>query len=198
MSVRGNGRAVFLDRDGTINEERNFVCTVKDFVLLPHAGRAIRILKEAGFLVIVISNQSGIARGFFSERALKRIHSKMERQLNACGAAIDALYYCPHHPTAGEKRFRRRCSCRKPRPGLFIRAIEEHRLNPRNCFAVGNAPRDIIPAQALGCRTILLSPEPYSSVIKKLGFKPNKKCLDLLEAAQWIAGRIRKRRSHLE
>jgi len=190
-------RAVFLDRDGTINREINFVKRVDDFILLEGAGEAIHILNQENFLVIVLTNQSGVARGFFSEKTLQDIHEEMRKQLASLGAKIDGLYYCPHHPTEGQDRYLKRCSCRKPQSGLFLKALEDFQLDPKQCYAVGDKPRDLIPARELGCKTVYLNENPSTSAIKSLGFRPQRKCATLLEASRWIVKHCAKRREHL-
>ncbi len=111
-------RAVFLDRDGVIARDVHYCRRVEDFEILPAVPEAIKLLNGHGFSVVVITNQSGIARGFFTEATLHQIHRHMERELAGQGARLDAIYYCPHHPDDG-------CQCRKPRPGLLIKAAQE-------------------------------------------------------------------------
>lgn len=140
-------RAIFLDRDGTINKDVGFCCRPEDFELIPGAAVAIKMLNSMRFKVIVLTNQSGIARGYFSVETLNVIHEKMKGELAKEGAYIDAIYYCPHHPQDG-------CCCHKPRPGLAIRAIKEHDIDPRTCYVIGDTGSDVAIARFLGCPAI--------------------------------------------
>ena len=122
MTLTTGRPAVLLDRDGTINEQMGYVNHLSRFHLLPGAARAIRGLNEAGLAVVVVTNQSGLARGYFPESLLEAVHAEMYRLLAQEGARLDGLYVCPHHPEAKEERFRLDCDCRKPRTGLLERA----------------------------------------------------------------------------
>ncbi len=118
-------RVVFLDRDGTICEEVGYLDDVERMKLIPHSGRAVRLLNQRGFRVVVITNQAGVAKGFFPESILKDLHAEMERQLREEGAHLDGIYYCPHHPTDGVGPYLRTCNCRKPATGLLERAAAD-------------------------------------------------------------------------
>jgi D-glycero-D-manno-heptose 1,7-bisphosphate phosphatase len=148
--------AVFLDRDGTVLRERDYLTSAHEMRLLPGAGAAIRRLNEAGFAVVVITNQSGIARGLLSERDLDHMHQVLRRRLARSGAQLDGIYYCPHHPEAPLRRYRRRCGCRKPAPGLLRRAARELNLDLPRSFAIGDSPRDLEAGRRAGCRAILV------------------------------------------
>jgi histidinol-phosphate phosphatase family protein len=143
-------KVVFFDRDGTIAKDVPYCSRPEQFELLPGAGKAIRGLNQAGFKVIIITNQSGIARGYFTEETLGKIHEKMRNDLAEYGAFIDAIYYCPHHPDDN-------CDCRKPKPGLILRAAAEHDIDLSKSFFIGDSDKDIEAGQAAGCRTVLLS-----------------------------------------
>lgn len=145
-----------LDRDGIINEDVGYVGSPKRFRLLPRVSEAIKILNEADFKVIVVSNQSGVARGLFTEDAVDQVNGKMKQDLLAGGAIIDAVYYCPHHPEIGEPPYRTECDCRKPRPGLLLRAAAEFKLDLTQSYIVGDEVRDIEAGRSVGCRTILV------------------------------------------
>lgn len=148
--------AVFLDRDGTINEQMGYINHSCRFILLPGAARAIKRLNDAGIPVVVVSNQSGLARGYFPEELLDTVHDKMKRLLAEEGAHVDGIYYCPHHPEAKEERFRVTCNCRKPKPGLILRAAQEMNLDPTRSFVVGDRWSDIKTAANCGARSILV------------------------------------------
>lgn len=172
-------RAVFLDRDGTIARDVHYCRQVEDFEILPTAPRAIRLLNEHGFEVVVITNQSGIARGYFTEGTLLRIHQHMRQRLAEYSARVDAVYYCPHHPDDG-------CECGKPRPGLLLRAAEELEINLSHSFMVGDGERDIRAGKAAGCRTALIATRP--DVTGEMTDPPDYIAADLLKAAEWIVG----------
>lgn len=172
--------AVFLDRDGTINVEVNYLRRAEDFRLLPGAGEGIGLLNRAGLKVIVASNQSGVARGYFTARELARITRKMRRELKKCGARVDAVYYCTSHPEENS-------SCRKPEIGLALKAREKFDLDLRRCFMVGDSRTDIEFGRRMGARTVLVTSgqargdEDWVSELR-----PDCLAQDLLGAALWI------------
>jgi D-glycero-D-manno-heptose 1,7-bisphosphate phosphatase len=135
--------AVFLDRDGTINEEMGYINHPDRFILFPFVPEAIRIFNALDFKVIIITNQSGVARGYFSESLVKNIHQMLRNGIAAANAKIDAIYYCPHHPTVGTEAYRVDCSCRKPKPGMVLKAAEEHGIDLSKSYMVGDRFRDI-------------------------------------------------------
>ena len=149
-------RAVFLDRDGTIIADADYLNRADQIRLLPGAAAALKRLREAGFLLVVVTNQSAIARGWLTEEELADIHAALDRLLAASGAAVDAYYHCPHLPDAPVKRYAVACRCRKPQPGLIERAALELGLDPRRCYAVGDSERDVEAGRRCGCRTVLL------------------------------------------
>ncbi len=148
--------AVFLDRDGTINEEVEFLTNPADLHLIPGAGTAIRKLNASGIVTCVISNQSGIARGFLSEEDLVPIHAKLTGDLAAEGATLDRFYICPHHPTEGNPPYKKDCDCRKPKPGMLLLGKQEFDLNLEECFVVGDRLVDINAGKAVHATTILV------------------------------------------
>ncbi len=169
-------QAVFLDRDGTIAPDVNYCRRPEDFNLFPGAGEAVKLLNNHGFKVIVITNQSGIARGYFTVQTLEQIHQKMVDELSHSGAVLDAIYYCPHHPDDG-------CECRKPKTALFRQAAHELDIEFGRSFVVGDASIDIEAGKTLGCKTILLTANP------KQDDKPTQSdytANNLIKAAQWI------------
>ena len=158
MTAASEGRrAVFLDRDGTVNAEVDYLSDPEQLVLLPGAARAIARLNRAGFATVLITNQSGVARGLFDEARLAQIHDRLRELLAAEGAHLDAIHYCPHHPKLGEPPYRLDCDCRKPQPGMLRRAAEELGLNLERSWSVGDAPRDLEAAAALGVPGILVA-----------------------------------------
>jgi histidinol-phosphate phosphatase family protein len=170
-------RAVFLDRDGTIARDVHYCRRPEDFELLPTAPEAIRLLNDSDFKVIVITNQSGIARGYFTEHTLAKIHEKMENELARDGARVDAIYYCPHHPDDG-------CDCRKPGTALYRRAAQEVDVDFHQSYVVGDMPMDVEAGRNLGCTTVLVATEPKQG--KDILGSPDYTAGTLLDAAQWI------------
>lgn len=149
-------RAVFLDRDGTINEEKDYLHRIEDFAFIPGVPAAIRRLKEAGFLVIVVTNQSGVGRGYYSMEDVDRLHRHLQDKLAESGTAVDAFYVCPHHPTEGVGHFLRDCDCRKGRPGMLLQAAAEHGIDLERSFMVGDKAADIEAGEEAGCRSMLV------------------------------------------
>lgn len=166
-------RAVFLDRDGTINVDGGYVHRVEDFIYLPNAKRGMRSMLELGYELVVVTNQSGIARGLFSEEDFRSLTDWMVSDLEASGIRISGVYHCPHH-----EEFTGPCGCRKPAPGLYLRAAEDLGLELGSCWMVGDSPRDVGACAALGCRGILLGAQSAEGNIYQAG--------DLLEAARII------------
>ena len=143
-------RAVFLDRDGVINRDDGYVGEPNRLVLLPHAAEGIRRIRALGYLVVVITNQSGVARGFFSEADVSNLHGWMGEILAREHAKIDGFYVCPHHPTEGQGLYRRQCYCRKPKPGLFHQAARELSIRVERSIAVGDQLSDLEAALNAG------------------------------------------------
>jgi len=179
-------RAVFLDRDGTINEEVGYLDRIEQFRLLPGTAEAIGMLNRAGRTVVVVTNQAGIARGFFDEAFVEETHRHLQDLLRGVGAHIDGFYYCPHHPTEGREPYRRDCPCRKPKPGLLLRAAAELGLALEDSYMIGDSPKDVEAGIRAGARGILvgtgygrdcLPPQETAYVAE-----------DLTEAVRWILG----------
>ncbi len=146
-------RAVFIDRDGTISEEVGYINHPSRFCLFPFAAAAIKHLNENGWLAIVITNQAGVARGYFSEKMIQTVHEQMARDLQRAGARLDAIYYCSHHPSVGEPPYRFDCDCRKPKPGLISRAAAEFEINLNESWMVGDRHSDIELAGNAGVKS---------------------------------------------
>jgi len=136
-------RAVFIDRDGTISEEVGYVNHPSRFRLLPHSAEAIRTLNQAGWLAVLVTNQAGVARGYFSENMIQEVHARLVSELEQEGARLDGIYYCAHHPTVGEPPYRLDCECRKPRPGLIHRAATELDIDLAHSWMVGDRLGDV-------------------------------------------------------
>jgi histidinol-phosphate phosphatase family protein len=150
-------KCVFLDRDGTIAFDVPYCSRTEDFHLIPGAAEAIRTLNQHGFLVVLVTNQSGISRGYFTESTLIEIHQKMEQLLSDSGARIDAIYFCPHHPEDG-------CKCRKPNIGMIDQAMKDFALELSGSYVIGDAPSDIELAHAIGCKSVLIRDAPPQAI----------------------------------
>ena len=155
MSVR----AAFLDRDGTIVVDHHFIARPEQVQLLPKAGSAVRRLNEDGWLVVLVTNQSGIARGLFTLADYERVHARMLELLAAEGARIDAAYMCPHHPD-----FTGPCECRKPGTLMFRQAAAAYDIDLGQSWLVGDKLRDVTPARELGARGAIMTPNPETPV----------------------------------
>ena len=180
-------RAVFLDRDGTINIEKNYLHTIEDFEFIPGAPEAIKKLKEAGFLVIVVSNQSGVARGYFDEDSVNQLHQHIQAELAVYGTSIDDFYFCPHHPDKGLGVYKAACNCRKGKPGMLLQAALEHNLDLQHSFMVGDKLADIVAGERAGCKSILVLTGYGATTALKPEAATVKKCQDLGCAATLIS-----------
>lgn len=160
-NLHNKQKAVFLDRDGTINKYVGFLRNVDDFELLPGAAQAIRKINDSGYLAIVVTNQPVIARGEVSLQELDEIHNKMETLLGAEGAYLDAIYYCPHHPNkgfAGERvEYKINCNCRKPKPGLLLKAAKDFNIDLSQSWMIGDGENDILAGKNAGCKTAYIT-----------------------------------------
>lgn len=159
--LKNKQRAVFLDRDGTINKYVGFLKDIDQFELIEGVPEAIKVFNELGFLVIVVTNQPVIARGEISESELDEIHNKMETLLGNKGAIVDAIYYCPHHPDKGYKgektELKIQCNCRKPKPGMLYEAANRYNIDLERSWMVGDSESDVYAGIAAGCKTVLLN-----------------------------------------
>jgi D-glycero-D-manno-heptose 1,7-bisphosphate phosphatase len=186
--------AVFIDRDGTLTEEVGYVNHPSRLKLLPRSAAAVRRLNEAGIAAVMATNQAGIARGYFSAEVMDTVHRVLVERLADAGARLDGLYVCPHHPTEGVPPFRADCDCRKPKPGLLLRAARELDLDLARSSVVGDKASDLTVAGRVGARSILvltgygLGEWEY----RRAAFEtvPDHVATDLLDAVEWvIAGR---------
>jgi D-glycero-D-manno-heptose 1,7-bisphosphate phosphatase len=187
--MTGNVRpAVFLDRDGTMNQEAGYLSRLEDLILFPYTAEAIRRLKTRGYLVVVITNQGGIGRGLLTEEFVGLAHRHITEALAAAGASVDAFYYCPHHPLAVIDALRVACDCRKPQPGLLRRAAADLGIDLPRSFVVGDRWHDIEAGRAVGARGILVR-SGYGAADEqnpKPGVTADAVVQDLAEAAAWI------------
>jgi len=156
MSAAGGRPAIFIDRDGTLNEPVGFVNHLSLFRLFPWTVEAIRLINRAGFLAVVVTNQAGVARGIFSEDLLHAVHRELEARLKTAGAHLDKIYYCPHWPYGAGHPHRRDCDCRKPKPGMLRQAERELGVDLSRSCLVGDSYSDLEMAWAAGARATLV------------------------------------------
>lgn len=149
-------RAVFIDRDGTISEEVGYINHPSRFRVFPYAAAAIKHLNDAGWLAIVVTNQAGVARGYFSEDMIQTVHSGMTKELENGGARLDAVYYCAHHPSVGQPPYRFDCDCRKPKPGLISRAARDFNIDLAGSWMVGDRYSDVELARNAGVKSMFV------------------------------------------
>ncbi len=149
-------KVVFLDRDGTINEEVNYLHRPEELKFLDGVPEAIKLLKDNGFKIIVVTNQAGVARGYYTCKDVEDLHSFMNEELEKTGTGIDAFYYCPHHPTEGTGEYRVKCDCRKPGTGLFKRAEEDFDVDKAHSYMIGDNIIDIEAGVNYGVPSILV------------------------------------------
>lgn len=147
---------VLLDRDGTLNEEVGYLHRPEDLVWTPGAREAVARLNAAGVVVVVVTNQAGVAHGYYTEADVERLHAHMQAELAAASAHVDAFYYSPYHPDGTVERYRRASACRKPGAELYERAVAEWDLNPAACTVIGDKVTDLVPGRGLGMQTILV------------------------------------------
>jgi D-glycero-D-manno-heptose 1,7-bisphosphate phosphatase len=148
--------AVFLDRDGTVIEEVGYLDRLDRITFFPWSIDAIRALNQAGFLVAIVTNQAGVARGYFDETLVRDAHALIDRRVREGGARIDAYYYCPHHPDGSVAAYRQACDCRKPKPGMLLQAAREHDVDLSRSYVVGDRWLDVRLGQAAGTATVLV------------------------------------------
>ena len=150
-------KAVFLDRDGTIIEDPGYLSRPEQVRFLPGAIEGLKKMQEAGYLLVIITNQSGIARGYFTEDDLKKVHDYLTEQLNGQGINLTGIYYCPHHPEKGYPPYVKKCRCRKPGSALLERAAEELKIDLAASWMIGDKASDVLAGKRAGCRTVLIA-----------------------------------------
>jgi D-glycero-D-manno-heptose 1,7-bisphosphate phosphatase len=185
--------AVFIDRDGTLTEEVGYVNHPSRLRLLPRSAEAIRRLNAAGVAAVVVTNQAGIARGYFSADTLHAVHERLDAELRRAGAKLDGLYACTHHPSEGAPPFRAVCECRKPKPGLLHQAAAELGLDLARSTMVGDKASDLVPGRAVGAAAVLvltgygLGEWEYGRA--RFEVQPDHVADDLLDAVHWALAR---------
>ena len=173
-------KVVFLDRDGVISKDSpDHIKSWEEFHFLPRSKNAIKLLNDNGFTIILITNQSVIARKMVTKKELEKIHRNMKKEIEQQGGKIENIYYCPHHPDDG-------CDCRKPKPGLLKKTIEENNIDGSKSYMVGDRIMDVLAGKAVGCKTIIIPSELGSKELKESKVAPNYIAKDLFDAAEWI------------
>jgi D-glycero-D-manno-heptose 1,7-bisphosphate phosphatase len=177
--------AVFVDRDGTLIRDVGYLRREEEIEILPRVPEALRLLQGKGYKIIVITNQSAVARGQLTEAALEEIHQELFRQLARSGAEVDGIYYCPHHPTEGLGIYKIRCDCRKPNTGMIFKAAAEHRLAPSRSYVVGDQITDMELAARSGAQGVWIceSRDPRVAIPRGIAHV----VANLWEAARWFA-----------
>lgn len=189
-------KAVFLDRDGTINEEMGYINHISRFKMFEFVPEAIKIFNEAGYLVIIVTNQSGLAKGYFDEALLNKIHQYLLEQVKQKSAVIDKIYICPHHPAEGKGKYKLDCMCRKPKTGMIDSAKKEFNIDISKSFVIGDRHKDVQFGQNAGLKTIMLmtgyGKGEYTYQKGQWNSNPDYICENLLDAANLIKNGINK------
>ena len=180
--------AVFLDRDGTLIEDAGYLDRIERLRLFPWSVDAVRLLNDAGYRVLMVTNQAGVARGMFGEPVVRALHDHIDRLFAAGGARIDGWYYCPHHPEASAEAYRMSCECRKPGPGMIRQAERDHALDLPRSFVVGDRWLDVELGTRLGMRGILVLTGYGATEADRppAGVVPAAVTTNLIEAVSWI------------
>lgn len=188
-------RAIFMDRDGTISYEVGYINHVSRLQVMPESVEAIRHINRSAFRAVAVTNQSGVARGYFEEPLIEQVHASLRRQLEERGARLDAIYYCPHHPREGEPPWRQECGCRKPATGMLERACRELGIDLAGSYMVGDTMIDMRTARSAGLTGVLVltgyGRGEYEHRSHLWPFRPDHIAENLLEAVRWILARDR-------
>jgi D-glycero-D-manno-heptose 1,7-bisphosphate phosphatase len=182
-------RAVFLDRDGTINVDIGYPGSFAEITIYPESYEAVRKIRAAGFLAVVVTNQSGVGRGLFSEDALRDIHQNLIAAMASRGAPLDAIYYCPHYDRSERPEYRRACSCRKPATGLALRAAADFDIDLRRSYMIGDKVEDILFGLNAGMTPVLVRTgfgAETEQKLREMGRPPAAAVGGVLEAVNWI------------
>ncbi len=182
-------RAVFLDRDGTINKDVGYPNSYSAIDIFPYSFEAVRKLNQSGLLAVIITNQSGVGRGLIIEKNLEEIHQQMKEAFFRRGARFDGIYYCPHYPFSPSPEYRKNCQCRKPLPGMALKGARELHIDLKNSYMVGDKVEDMLFGVNIGARPILCLTGFGRESLPKLeekGIKPAFVAKTLLEAIDWI------------
>lgn len=181
---------VFIDRDGTINVDGGYINHPENFVVYPFAAQAVRMLNVAGYKVVIITNQSGIGRGFYTVDVMQTLHDKMNNIFEKQGARVDGIYYCPHDVNAKVEEFRMDCECRKPKTGMFEQAVAELPIDKNSTYFIGDKYSDMQAGFNFGCKTIMVNTGygrgEYELKSHKWQRMPDARAENLLEAVNLI------------
>ncbi len=185
--------AIFLDRDGTINDEVGYLDSADKLRIIPAAFKAVRLINSSGMKAVVITNQAGVAKGLFTEEFVREINEQIQSALLAQGALIDRFYFCPHHPTEGIDPYRLICNCRKPEPGLLLQAAVDLNIDLARSYVIGDRLRDVETAHRAGAKGVLVMTGYGQDFMQKSGpdranelNQPDYIAQDILEAVYWI------------
>lgn len=159
-------RAIFLDRDGTINVEKHYLHKIEDFEFLPGVIEGLKLLQDAGFLLIIVTNQSGIGRGYYSEEDFNVLTKWMMQILEQSGVKITQVYFCPHLPDAMIEKYRKDCDCRKPRLGMYLKAVEDYDIDLSQSYVIGDKIRDCAICKDTECRGLLVANNEKAEIIE--------------------------------
>ena len=173
-------KVVFLDRDGVISKDSaDHIKSWDEFHFLPNAKEGVKLLTDHDFHIVLITNQSVIARGMTTIEELESMHNNMKGEIEEYGGKIEKIYYCPHHPDEG-------CDCRKPKPGMLLRAIKENNIDPTKSFMVGDRMMDVEVGKKVGCKTVIIPSERGQREMMESSIKPDYVAKDLLDTSKWI------------
>ena len=190
-SKSSSRRVVFIDRDGTLIEHVELMRSIEDIRFFPEAESAIKTLNQLGYLVVIITNQPVVARGLIDEKGIDEIHAILIKRLGEKGAKIDAVYFCPHHPDANLEKYRLKCDCRKPEPGMILKAIKKYGVDPSQSYMIGDGIVDVVAGKKAGTKTILVSTGPGHAMDKEFSdVLPDFKAANLAEAVEFIKQRM--------
>lgn len=182
-----SNKAVFLDRDGTLIRHVDLMRSVSDLKLFPKSAEVVRGFNQLGFLVVIITNQPVIARGLATPQEIDHIHAVLVDRLKKKNAKIDAVYFCPHHPNADVKKYRLKCHCRKPKPGLILKGLKKYKINPKESYMIGDAMIDVVSGKRAGLTSILVKTGPgHTRDTEFAGTKPDFTVRNLSQAFKII------------
>lgn len=192
--------AVFLDRDGTLIEDEGYLNRPSQIKVFPRTAEALRLLRGAGFSLFVVSNQSGVARGYFPESRIRKVHRRLQAMLKAKGARIDRFFYCPHYPGGKVKSYAKACNCRKPKPGMVRQAVRLYPIDLKKSYVVGDKRDDLLLARkakvAGGILVLTGNGRESAKELKKSPLPKTVVASDILKAAEWIVNQSKKRVPH--